>query len=104
MISESQERMAAIVEPARLSEVEAVCARWQLPCTAIGEVTVDGRLRCRWEGEVVGDMPAEALADAPRYPLHAQRPELLVERSLRRDDVPAVEDPRDLLLRLLATP
>jgi len=36
MISESQERMAAIVEPARLAEVEAVCARWQLPCTAIG--------------------------------------------------------------------
>ena len=31
MISESQERMAAIVEPARLAEVEAVCARWELP-------------------------------------------------------------------------
>ena len=54
MISESQERMAAIVEPARLAEVEAVCARWQLPCTAIGQVTDDGRLRCRYDGEVVG--------------------------------------------------
>ena len=104
MISESQERMCAIVEPARLSEVEAVCARWQLPCTAIGEVTGDGRLRCRWEGEVVGDMPAEALADAPRYPLHAQRPELLAEQSLAAEDVPAVEDPKALLLRLLAAP
>ena len=79
MISESQERMAAIVEPARLAEVEAVCARWQLPCTAIGHVTDDGRLRCRYDGEVVGDMPAESLADAPRYPLHAERPEALAE-------------------------
>jgi phosphoribosylformylglycinamidine synthase len=104
MISESQERMCAIVEPSRLSEVEAVCARWQLPCTAIGEVTGDGRLRCRWEGEVVGDMPAEALADAPRYPLVAQRPETLVEQSLQPEDVPAADDPKDLLLRLLAAP
>ena len=104
MISESQERMCAIVEPPRLSEVEAVCARWQLPCTAIGEVTDDGRLRCRWEGEVVGDMPAEALADAPRYPLVAQRPEALAEQSLAAEDVPAVDDPRELLLRLLAAP
>ena len=49
-----------------------MCARWELPCTAIGAVTDDGRLRCRCEGEVVGDMPAEALADAPRYPLVAR--------------------------------
>jgi phosphoribosylformylglycinamidine synthase subunit PurL len=102
MISESQERMAAIVEPARFAEVQEVCARWQLPCTAIGEVTADGRLRCRWEGEVVGDMPAEALADAPRYPLHAERPAGLAEHALA--DVPAVEDPAALLLGLLAAP
>ena len=104
MISESQERMAAIVEPARLSEVEAVCARWQLPCTVVGRVTGDGRLRCTYDGEVVGDMPADALADAPRYPLHAERPEGLAERSLAADGVPAVTDPAALLLRLLAAP
>jgi phosphoribosylformylglycinamidine synthase subunit PurL len=104
MISESQERMAAIVEPARLAEVEAVCARWQLPCTAIGHVTDDGRLRCRYEGELVGDMPAEALADAPRYPLVAERPAGLAEEALAAADVPAVPDPGALLLRLLAAP
>jgi phosphoribosylformylglycinamidine synthase II len=104
MISESQERMAAIVRPDRLAEVEAVCARWQLPCTAIGTVTDDGRLRCRYEGEVVGDMPAEALADAPRYPLHAERPEGLAERALAVDQVPAITDPGALLLGLLAAP
>ena len=43
MISESQERMVAVVEPERLAEVEALCARWELACTAIGEVTESGR-------------------------------------------------------------
>ena len=47
------------------------------PVHVVGQVTDDGRLRCRCEGELVGDMPAEALADAPRYPLHAERPEAL---------------------------
>ena len=42
MISESQERMVAVVEPARLEEVRAACERWELPCTVIGEVTGDG--------------------------------------------------------------
>jgi phosphoribosylformylglycinamidine synthase len=104
MISESQERMAAIVEPARLAEVEAVCARWQLPCTAIGHVTGDGRLRCRWEGEEVGDMPAESLADAPRYPLRAERPASLAFQPIAAEEVPAIDDARGLLLRLLAAP
>jgi phosphoribosylformylglycinamidine synthase len=44
MISESQERMLAIVEPARYDEVAAVCARWGLPCAVIGRVTADGDL------------------------------------------------------------
>jgi phosphoribosylformylglycinamidine synthase subunit PurL len=104
MISESQERMAAIVEPSRLAEVEQVCARWQLPCTVVGRVTGDGRLVCRYDGEVVGDMPAEALADAPRYPLRAERPEGLAERALTAEEVPAIGDPAALLLALLAAP
>ncbi len=81
-----------------------MCARWQLPCTAIGKVTDDGQLRCRWDGEVVGDMPADVLTDAPRYPLHAERPAALAEQSIAAADVPAVDDGAALLLRLLAAP
>jgi len=44
MISESQERMLAIVEPQRLAEVEEICSRWGLPCAVIGRVTADGRV------------------------------------------------------------
>jgi phosphoribosylformylglycinamidine synthase subunit PurL len=70
MISESQERMVAIVEPRRLGEVRAVCDRWELPCTVIGEVTADGLLRVWFEGDEVGRVPAELLTDqTPRYEL-----------------------------------
>jgi len=68
MISESQERMVAVVAPERLGEVEAACARWELPCTVIGEVTDHGELRALFDDEVVGSIPAELLTeDCPRY-------------------------------------
>ena len=68
MISESQERMVAVVRPQMLDAVRAVCARWELHCTPIGEVTGDGELRAFHGGEVVGSIPARLLTDeCPRY-------------------------------------
>jgi phosphoribosylformylglycinamidine synthase subunit PurL len=68
MISESQERMVAVVAPERLDEVRAVCERWELPCTVIGQVTSHGELRCYFEGEAVGAIPAALLTEeTPRY-------------------------------------
>jgi phosphoribosylformylglycinamidine synthase len=70
MISESQERMVAVVAPDRLDEVCAACDRWELPCTVIGEVTDHGALRALFEGDVVGSIPAGLLTDeCPRYEL-----------------------------------
>src|SRR5262245_33472360 len=74
MISESQERMVAVVEPARLPEVEKVCERWELHYAVIGSVTDTGELRALWEDEVVGSIPARLLTDeCPRYTVE-QRP------------------------------
>jgi phosphoribosylformylglycinamidine synthase len=68
MISESQERMVAVVEPGRLADVEAVCRRWELEHAVIGEVTDTGELRAFFGGELVGAIPAQLLTDeAPRY-------------------------------------
>jgi len=68
MISESQERMVAVVAPERIDEVRAVCERWELPCTVIGEVTDHGELRCFFDDEDVGSIPAALLTDeCPRY-------------------------------------
>jgi phosphoribosylformylglycinamidine synthase len=73
MISESQERMVAVVAPERLDEVRAVCARWELPCTAIGEVTAHGELRAHYDDEIVGSIPARHLTDdCPRYDVDQQ--------------------------------
>ena len=50
-----------------------VCARWELPCTAIGEVTDSGALRAFYDGEVVGEIPARLLTDeCPRYEVEQQ--------------------------------
>jgi phosphoribosylformylglycinamidine synthase len=68
MVSESQERMVAVVAPERLADVRAACERWELPCTVIGEVTDHGELRALFDDEVVGSIPAELLTDlCPRY-------------------------------------
>jgi phosphoribosylformylglycinamidine synthase len=68
MISESQERMVAVVRPGFLETVEEVCARWELHCTPIGEVTDTGELRAFHSGETLGEIPAHLLTDeAPRY-------------------------------------
>jgi phosphoribosylformylglycinamidine synthase subunit PurL len=68
MISESQERMVAVVRPQMLEAVQAICARWELPCTVIGEVTDHRELRAFWGGETVGSIPARLLTDeCPRY-------------------------------------
>jgi phosphoribosylformylglycinamidine synthase subunit PurL len=51
-----------------LGAVEALCAKWELPCAVIGEVTDDGLLRARWRGDVVGEVPSTLLTDeCPRY-------------------------------------
>jgi phosphoribosylformylglycinamidine synthase len=68
MISESQERMVAVVEPSRFDDVRTACERWELPCTVIGEVTDHGELRSFFDDEIVGSIPAELLTDeCPRY-------------------------------------
>src|SRR5262249_1851960 len=70
MVSESQERMVAVVAPERLDDVRAACGRWELPCTVIGEVTDHGELRAFFDGEIVGAIPARLLTDeCPRYDL-----------------------------------
>jgi phosphoribosylformylglycinamidine synthase II len=78
MISESQERMVAALAAERLGDVEAVCARWELACAFVGEVTDTGELRCLHGDEELGAIPARLLTDeSPRYTV-AQEPQAVV--------------------------
>ncbi len=71
MTSESQERMLAIVTPADLDAVLAVCRRWEVRAAVVGRVTgEEGRLRILDGpgGAVLANVPAASLhEDAPRY-------------------------------------
>jgi phosphoribosylformylglycinamidine synthase subunit PurL len=100
MISESQERMVAVVRPEQLEAVEEVCERWELNHAPIGEVTDTGDLRVYFDHEVVGAIPAVLLTDeAPRYEVpRSPRP--------KAEQAPPTEGPpaSRALLELLATP
>src|SRR5207247_566531 len=73
MISESQERMVAVVSPEHLAAVEEVCERWELAYARIGEVTETAELRAYFDGDLVGAIPAAYLTDgAPRYDVPRQ--------------------------------
>ena len=114
MISESQERMLAVVEPSKLDEVVAACERWQTGAAAIGEVTDTGHLRVFDDGVEVGDVPVPALVDeCPLYDLEPEEPvgwtygneQTLGERvalATRRSADP--EDPSAILSALLSSP
>jgi phosphoribosylformylglycinamidine synthase subunit PurL len=104
MISESQERMLCVVEPGRLSELLAVCERWDVRATEIGAVTDSRSLRVFDGEELVGDMPVEALVDdCPLYDLEPVEPPAPIypqpAARLDRDAEPGV-----VLLALLGAP
>ena len=67
LMSESQERMMAVVEPARVDQFLDVCAKWDVRAAVIGEVTDTGRLVMTWHGEPVVDIPPSSAADGPVY-------------------------------------
>jgi phosphoribosylformylglycinamidine synthase len=73
-MSESQERMMAVVEPGRVAEFLAVCAKWDVRAAVIGEVTDTGRLVMTWRGETVVDIPPASAADGPVYHRPLARP------------------------------
>ncbi len=75
LMSESQERMCAIVEPAKVEQFLAVCAKWDVLATVIGEVTDGDRLLIDWHGERIVDVPPRTVAhDGPVYERPYHRP------------------------------
>jgi len=76
LMSESQERMMAIVEPAKLDAFLAVTGRWEVEATVIGEVTDTGRLQITWNDELICDVPPRSVAhDGPVYQRPIARPD-----------------------------
>ena len=104
MVSESQERMLCVVEPANVEAVVALCEKWEVNSAAIGTVTETGRMRVFDGAELVGDMPVTALVnDCPLYdlaPIKPTEPIYAPPVASLAADTP----PREALLALLASP
>jgi phosphoribosylformylglycinamidine synthase subunit PurL len=74
--SESQERMCAVVAPENVDAFMAVCRKWDVLATVIGEVTDGEHLVVTWHGETVVDVPPRTVAhDGPVYERPVQRPD-----------------------------
>ncbi|HEV7210287.1 MAG TPA: phosphoribosylformylglycinamidine synthase subunit PurL [Blastococcus sp.] len=92
LMSESQERMCAIVEPAKVEQFLAVCRKWDVLATVIGEVTDGDRLTVDWHGERIVDVPPRTVAhEGPVYERPMARPADL--DALQADDPAALARP-----------
>ena len=67
LMSESQERMMAVVRPEHVDAFMAICRKWDVEATVIGEVTGDGTLTMTWRGSMVVQIPPRTAADGPVY-------------------------------------
>jgi phosphoribosylformylglycinamidine synthase len=97
LMSESQERMLMIVEKGREAEVLEVFEKWDLPCSEIGHVTLDGILRFYMHGELEAEMPAESLVlggGAPVYDREYREPAYFA--AIRNFNADAIPVPADL--------
>jgi phosphoribosylformylglycinamidine synthase subunit PurL len=105
MISESQERMLAVVEPEKVEEALALARRYGIGGTVVGRVAGHGDLRVVENGEVVGTVPAQHLADAPAYEREVVRPAYLDEvQNFDPAELPEPEDYNEVLLQMLSHP
>ncbi|RMH70374.1 MAG: phosphoribosylformylglycinamidine synthase subunit PurL [Gemmatimonadetes bacterium] len=105
MISESQERMLLIVEKGKEDQVNEIFHKWDLHAVTFGRVTGDGMIRVISGGEVVGEVPAKSLSEAPTYTRQSIEPAYLREtRSFKMEDVGIPDDLDAVLLQLLASP
>jgi len=78
LMSESQERMMAIVRPEKLDDFLAITAKWEVETSVLGEVTDTGRLIIHWQGETIVDVDPKTVAiDSPVYERPYHRPDWL---------------------------
>ena len=108
LMSESQERMMAVVEPDKVDRFLEICAKWEVDATVVGEVTDTERLEILWHDEVVVDVPPRTVAhDGPVYQRPFHRPGW--QDGLQADGAeklprPSERELGETLLRLLGSP
>jgi len=109
LMSESQERMMAVVEPQAVERFLKICERWDVDATVVGEVNESGRLTIEWHGEPVVDVPPRSVAhEGPTYRRPFARPQwqdaLQADAAERLPRPGTADELRETLLRMVASP
>lgn len=105
MLSESQERMLLVIEKGREQEIIDIFDRYGLEAVAIGHVTNDKMLRLLHHGEIVAEVPVDALdQNAPVYYKPSKEPTYFREFQEMKNDIPFVADVQETFLKLLQQP
>jgi phosphoribosylformylglycinamidine synthase subunit PurL len=105
MLSESQERMLIVVKKGREQEIVDLFAKYGLEAVSIGKVTDDKMLRLYHKGELVTDVPVDALvADAPVYHMPSTEPAYFQEFQEMKNTIPQVDNVKETLIQLLSQP
>ncbi|HEY4568699.1 MAG TPA: phosphoribosylformylglycinamidine synthase subunit PurL [Kribbella sp.] len=109
LMSESQERMMAVVTPENVEAFLKICAKWDVQADVIGEVTDTGRLEIDWHGERVVDVPPRTVAhEGPVYERPYERPawqdDLQADAAEKLPRASSGVELRDTLLKLVASP
>jgi phosphoribosylformylglycinamidine synthase len=108
LMSESQERMCAIVEPSKIARFLEICEKWDVTVTVIGEVTDGNHLEITWNGELIVDVPPRTVAhDGPVYNRPLAQPAYIdaVAKEVIKVPLPSTADEiRATVLKLAATP
>ena len=109
LMSESQERMCAVVAPENIEAFLAICERWDVTAVVIGEVIPGGRLVITWHGETIVDVPPRTVAhEGPVYERPLRRPDWI--DALAANDPSSLPRPttlselRDMWLRMAGAP
>ena len=108
LMSESQERMCAIVEPSKIARFLEICEKWDVTVTVIGEVTDGNHLEITWNGELIVDVPPRTVAhDGPVYNRPLAQPPYIdaVAKEVINVPLPTTSDEiKATVLKLAATP
>ncbi len=103
MLSESQERMLAVLKPGREADGQRIFEKWGLDAAVIGQTTDTGRIVLRHKGQIVCDLPLAPLTeDAPLYERPWTQPP--VAPKLTPAEVPPPADYGQAVLRLMSCP
>jgi phosphoribosylformylglycinamidine synthase len=108
LMSESQERMCAIVEPSKIERFLEICQKWDVTATVIGEVTEGNHLEITWNGELIVDVPPRTVAhDGPVYNRPFAQPDYINHVNSHAVNVPiplTATEVKDAVLKLAAAP